>query len=129
MYVVLAMVCTQVIMCYLVKDMSWTALILLAYLFGGTINHSLTLAIHDISHNTAFGLVSSNCFYFLNIYNVLFSCCLKCLVYTTKAPGIITKVYNKYYINIGTKINRCFIIDQRKINLLFYVKQNKQTFA
>lgn len=54
-YVVAAMVATQVVMCYLAKDMSWPALIFWAYVFGGSINHSLTLAIHDISHNTAFG--------------------------------------------------------------------------
>ncbi|CAK8672569.1 unnamed protein product [Clavelina lepadiformis] len=54
-YIVLAMVATQIIACYFVKDMSWPWIILLAYVFGGTINHSLTLAIHDISHNTAYG--------------------------------------------------------------------------
>lgn len=54
-YVVLAMVATQIIACYFVKDFAWPLVILSAYVFGGTINHSLTLAIHDISHNTAFG--------------------------------------------------------------------------
>jgi len=54
-FVVAAMVAMQVVMCYLVKDMSWPTIIFLAYVFGGSINHSLTLAIHDICHNTAFG--------------------------------------------------------------------------
>ncbi|XP_018667409.2 sphingolipid delta(4)-desaturase DES1 [Ciona intestinalis] len=54
-YVVAAMVAAQVIACYFVKDMSWPWILALAYFFGGTINHSLTLAIHDISHNTAYG--------------------------------------------------------------------------
>ena len=54
-FVVTAMVLTQIISAYFVKDMSWPFVILFAYVFGGTINHSLTLAIHDISHNTAFG--------------------------------------------------------------------------
>lgn len=54
-YVVAAMVAAQVVACYLVQDVSWGWVIFWAYAFGGVINHSLTLAIHDISHNTAFG--------------------------------------------------------------------------
>lgn len=54
-YVVAAMVAAQVVACYLVKDLSWPWVIFWAYAFGGAVNHSLTLAIHDISHNTAFG--------------------------------------------------------------------------
>merc|ERR1719322_949501 len=53
------MVSFQIISCYFIKDVSWPLVILLAYLIGGTINHSLTLAIHDISHNTAFGYSKS----------------------------------------------------------------------
>merc|ERR1719259_66520 len=53
------MVSFQIISCYFIKDISWPLVILLAYLIGGTINHSLTLAIHDISHNTAFGYSKS----------------------------------------------------------------------
>lgn len=45
----------KVIMCYLLQDSAWSTIVLWAYIFGGTINHSLTLAIHDIGHNTAFG--------------------------------------------------------------------------
>ena len=54
-YVVGAMVAMQVVMCFLLQDSSWLTVTIWAYLFGGTINHSLTLAIHDICHNTAFG--------------------------------------------------------------------------
>ncbi|MBN3305480.1 DEGS2 monooxygenase, partial [Amia calva] len=54
-WVVTAMVLTQFLACYLVQDLSWKWVLFWAYAFGGCINHSLTLAIHDISHNVAFG--------------------------------------------------------------------------
>lgn len=54
-WVVTAMVLTQVLCCFLVQALSWKWLLFWAYMFGGCINHSLTLAIHDISHNVAFG--------------------------------------------------------------------------
>lgn len=54
-WTVLGMVLVQVLACWLVRGLSWRWLLFWAYAFGGCINHSLTLAIHDISHNTAFG--------------------------------------------------------------------------
>jgi len=45
----------QVFLCWLVKDSSWTTVIVMAYVVGGTINHSLGSAIHEIGHNLAFG--------------------------------------------------------------------------
>lgn len=36
-------------------DLSWPTIFLLAYLLGGVVNHSMTLAIHEIAHNLAFG--------------------------------------------------------------------------
>lgn len=54
-YVGLALVFTQIIMCHLVQDSSWVSIGLLAYFIGGTINHSLTLAVHNIGHNIPFG--------------------------------------------------------------------------
>ncbi|XP_051899987.1 sphingolipid delta(4)-desaturase/C4-monooxygenase DES2-like [Pristis pectinata] len=54
-WIVTAMVLFQFASCYLVKDLSWKWLLFWAYVVGGSVNHSLTLAIHDISHNVAFG--------------------------------------------------------------------------
>ena len=53
--IILAMVAAQVVSCYFMKDMSWPVVILFAYVVGGTINHSLTLAIHELSHHPVFG--------------------------------------------------------------------------
>merc|ERR1719431_2468333 len=49
------MVVVQVIAAYAVSSLSWPLVILAAYVFGGTINHSMALAIHEIAHNLAFG--------------------------------------------------------------------------
>jgi len=53
-YIVTGMVLTQIVACYMVGDWSWKWLIALSYVLGGTINHSLNLAIHEITHNLAF---------------------------------------------------------------------------
>ncbi|XP_045466440.1 sphingolipid delta(4)-desaturase DES1 isoform X2 [Harmonia axyridis] len=49
------MVFIQILMLFIMKDRSWPVIILVAYFFGGVINHSLMLAIHELSHNLAFG--------------------------------------------------------------------------
>ncbi|KAK6999755.1 sphingolipid delta(4)-desaturase DES1 [Biomphalaria glabrata] len=54
-YIVTLMVIFQLIVCYAINDQSWSTILFFAYVFGGTVNHSLTLAIHEISHNLAFG--------------------------------------------------------------------------
>ncbi|KAJ6223371.1 hypothetical protein RDWZM_001916 [Blomia tropicalis] len=53
---VLSLVAIQIISFYLLRNVQNVAILsILAYFFGGVINHSLTLAIHDISHNQAYG--------------------------------------------------------------------------
>ena len=54
-YIVIALVLFQIISCYFISQLPWSLVLLLAYCLGGVINHSLTLAIHEISHNMAFG--------------------------------------------------------------------------
>lgn len=54
-YIASAMVLTQIIMLFVIKDKSWSVIIVAAYFFGGIINHSLMLAVHEIAHNLAFG--------------------------------------------------------------------------
>ncbi|VTJ85078.1 Hypothetical predicted protein, partial [Marmota monax] len=54
-WIIIMMVLTQLVAFYLVKDLDWKWVIFWAYVFGSCINHSMTLAIHEISHNFAFG--------------------------------------------------------------------------
>lgn len=54
-WVVTCMVLVQLTSLYFIKDLPYPIVFLLAYCFGGVINHSLMLAIHEISHNLAFG--------------------------------------------------------------------------
>ncbi|ESO96426.1 hypothetical protein LOTGIDRAFT_150030 [Lottia gigantea] len=54
-YSVLLLVVIQCLALYLVRDASWPMLLVATYCFGGTVNHSLNLAIHEISHNLAYG--------------------------------------------------------------------------
>ncbi|KAJ3650622.1 hypothetical protein Zmor_016710 [Zophobas morio] len=54
-WVVTLMVLTQFAMLFVMKDRSWPTIFLVGYCFGGVINHSLMLAVHEISHNLAFG--------------------------------------------------------------------------
>lgn len=54
-YVAGSMVLTQFVMMFVMRGQSWPITLLVAYCFGGVINHSLSLAVHEISHNLAFG--------------------------------------------------------------------------
>ncbi|XP_076643384.1 delta4-sphingolipid-FADS-like protein ifc [Halictus rubicundus] len=54
-WIVTGLVLVQFVSLYFIKDLSYPMLFLVAYCFGGVINHSLMLAIHEIAHNLAFG--------------------------------------------------------------------------
>lgn len=66
-------VVTQIFMAYMVRNMSFTELIVLTYVVSGTLNHSLSVGLHEISHNLVFGqhrpvanriLGMNQCFFF-----------------------------------------------------------------
>lgn len=44
----------QLYLGYRAKDMGWPTMLLVAYFIGGTITHSVFLAIHEITHNLCF---------------------------------------------------------------------------
>lgn len=54
-YISSLMVIFQLVSCYYISQLSYKWIIPLAYCLGGVINHSLTLAIHETSHNMVFG--------------------------------------------------------------------------
>lgn len=54
-YIVTLLVIFQVVSTYYISQLPYSWLLVLAYCLGGTINHTLTLAVHEISHNLAFG--------------------------------------------------------------------------
>lgn len=53
-YFIIAIVLTQLILSYFVKDAGWPVLILSSYLIGAFFNHSLYVMIHDCCHNLVF---------------------------------------------------------------------------
>jgi len=50
-YLVVALVALQLSVAYLMRDASWSWIFVCAYIIGGTVNHSLQLAVHELSHN------------------------------------------------------------------------------
>lgn len=53
---IVAFVVAQIFMAYMVRNRSWTEIIVLSYVVGGTFNHSLSLALHECAHNLVFGV-------------------------------------------------------------------------
>lgn len=55
-YIVVCLVVVQFAAAYLVgRYANWPAVFILAYCFGGVVNHTLLLAIHEIAHSAGFG--------------------------------------------------------------------------
>jgi len=44
----------QMVTCYYIQDVGWPLLLFLAWVWGGTINHSLMLAVHELAHDLFF---------------------------------------------------------------------------
>ena len=53
-FVCLLLVFVQLAAAYALRDESWWLVVAVAYAFGGVVNQSLLLAIHELSHNLAF---------------------------------------------------------------------------
>jgi sphingolipid delta-4 desaturase len=51
---------SQMAVAYWVRSQSWAILFFLAYAYGGTVNHSSQLAVHELSHNLAFDSLLAN---------------------------------------------------------------------
>lgn len=54
-WVAASIVFIQIISLPVVNELSWPLVMMTSYCFGGILNHSLMLAVHEISHNLAFG--------------------------------------------------------------------------
>jgi len=50
-WISLGILCLQLTIAYLMRDASWWILLPCAYIIGGTVNHSLQLAVHELSHD------------------------------------------------------------------------------
>lgn len=61
-WIVFGVVATQVLVAVLLRNTEPLSLpfILCAYAIGGTLNHNLFLAIHEITHNLAFKSIMAN---------------------------------------------------------------------
>lgn len=59
-YITMGVFCLQILMCYVVRDLPWYYILPLAYIVGGTANHSLLMVGHEVSHNLCFETVEYN---------------------------------------------------------------------
>ncbi|KAK7593121.1 hypothetical protein V9T40_007873 [Parthenolecanium corni] len=54
-WVVVALVLFQISSLFVIRNLSWPAVLIAAYCVGGVINHTLMLAVHETAHSLAFG--------------------------------------------------------------------------
>ena len=54
-WIMFCMVVTQILTAWCLKNESWMTICVVAYCFGGVVNHGMSLAIHEVGHNLAFG--------------------------------------------------------------------------
>ena len=59
-YIVVASVALQIAMSFIVRDWSWGPYLAAVYVVGATVNHSLFLAIHELSHNLGAKTIAGN---------------------------------------------------------------------
>lgn len=59
-YIVVATVALQVFMAWLTLDWRWSSYLVALYVVGATANHSLFLAIHELSHNLGAATINGN---------------------------------------------------------------------
>nr|APH81337.1 delta4 desaturase [Paracyclopina nana] len=57
---VIGLTLVQLLMLNVIKDQSWFVTVVVAYCFGGVINHALMLGIHEIAHSAGFGINRPN---------------------------------------------------------------------
>lgn len=53
----------QLVTCIYIQNFGWPALLLCAWLWGGTINHSLMLAVHEVAHDLFFADPKHNVYF------------------------------------------------------------------
>lgn len=58
--IVLAILFSQMWIASWIGESSWLVFLIIGYVYGGTVNHSLQLANHEISHNLAFESINAN---------------------------------------------------------------------
>ena len=58
--IVIVLVLSQIWIASWIGNSSWLTFLIIGYIYGGTVNHSLQLANHEISHNLAFESITAN---------------------------------------------------------------------